>query len=393
MASQELFTYQDMVERVLDLYGEYLRTNVRNLRIARMAVLNAYEDMPAHNRWTYYQRRGQVTTEASYDTGTISYDHAGGSNERQLTLTGGTWPTNAAFGQVTIGNVNYKIDSRVSATILTLSPNSNPGADVAAATSYTWWRSVYPLPVNFSKMGKLTDLSTAYDPDYESPNTFVERLRGNYTPSRPNFFTLRNAGEYFGGLSIEFGPPPSTATTYDYSYEARPRPIKRELYNTGTVDTTASSATVTGTGTNFVADMVGAVLRLPPSGSANEPTPKQGGLSVDEPYDEQRIISAVASTTSLTLHEGVTNTLSTIKYTISDPLDIESGSMMTYLQSLAEFYASRRYGASGKEVDATEARSKRKLIEAMVADSRIHDLGNIGRGRFGADLGDIAIHA
>lgn len=73
----------------------------------------------------------------SYSTGTVVYDHTGGANERQLTLTGGTWPTWAKSpGRIFINEDWYSLDTRVSDSIVTLKSTDNPGADVASTTFY-----------------------------------------------------------------------------------------------------------------------------------------------------------------------------------------------------------------------------------------------------------------
>lgn len=73
----------------------------------------------------------------TYSTGTVAYDHTGGANERQLTLSGGTWPTWAKLpGRVFINDDWYALNTRVSDTVVTLTSGDNPGSDIAAGASY-----------------------------------------------------------------------------------------------------------------------------------------------------------------------------------------------------------------------------------------------------------------
>ena len=81
--------------------------------------------------------------------------NSGGANERQLTIAAGTWPTWAARGRVSISNATYAVENRVSTTILTLRPDQNPGADVAAGTAYNLYQQAYTLPVNFRRLLRL----------------------------------------------------------------------------------------------------------------------------------------------------------------------------------------------------------------------------------------------
>lgn len=79
----------------------------------------------------------------SYNTGTVSYDHTGGSSERLVTLSGGSWPawldTDCAL---TIAGVRYAIASVNSSTVLQLGADSstkaanNPGSDVGSTSNW-----------------------------------------------------------------------------------------------------------------------------------------------------------------------------------------------------------------------------------------------------------------
>ena len=72
----------------------------------------------------------------SYSTGTFTYDHTGGANERQVTLTGGTWPAYAKSpARFFYSGAFYNVSSRISDSIITLS-GSGIGSDVASASDY-----------------------------------------------------------------------------------------------------------------------------------------------------------------------------------------------------------------------------------------------------------------
>jgi hypothetical protein len=74
-----------------------------------------------------------------YSTGTIAYDHTGGTFERMVTLTGGSFPTLLATnGAIQIAGTWYTIAAWVNGTTLQLNSGAgnNPGADVAGGTSY-----------------------------------------------------------------------------------------------------------------------------------------------------------------------------------------------------------------------------------------------------------------
>src|SRR5687768_4879723 len=108
---------QDLVEHCLDFFD--LDRTSRSARQARRAVVTAYRDLPTLSRWSFYKRNIELITEPSQQF-TAIFDFTGGVYERQLEISSGTWPTNAARGRVIIDGVSYRIDERKSATVVTL---------------------------------------------------------------------------------------------------------------------------------------------------------------------------------------------------------------------------------------------------------------------------------
>lgn len=319
----ELLTYDDCVQHLVDVLDFVDATRLG--RVARRAIDTVYRDLPYKHNWRYYQRRATFETVASYSTGTLAYDHTEGSSERLITLSGGTFPSWAKFGRIIISDVHYRIAENPSSTTLTLYEEDNPGEDVAAGTAYTLYRNEYPLPADFRRIMRIYDV----EDEQEIPIVdFTESQRLlisiDDTPDEPRAASVRNTGDYMGVWSVEFSPPPSTARTYDVSYEAKPRDILTVAYSTGTVET--SSTTVTGTGTTFPTLCVGSVIRFGVSASATAVTNKFGS----NPFTEQRIITARASATSLTIDQAPTSAYSSgTAYQISDPIDVHPGAMTT----------------------------------------------------------------
>lgn len=71
-----------------------------------------------------------------------------------------------------------------------------------------------------------------------------------------------------GGGVLELNPIPSSAYIMKMIYEATEKDLSQVKYTTGSISLVSRSATVTGTGTNFQADMVNRYLRL--NGTAGE---------------------------------------------------------------------------------------------------------------------------
>jgi hypothetical protein len=362
-----VFTFADAVEATLDAFD--LERTPLGERRARASVLQAYRDLPSRHSFRYYTRRRLLQTVASYSTGTVVFDYTGGANELELTLTGGTWPSWAQYGRVIIGDVHYDVDKRVSSTVLTLSESSNPGADVAS-TDFTIYRSSYPLPVGFKEFVRngLWERSQEYPIPFYTPDIVNQALQSVLdAPSTPEHATVQASGKYFGGKEIVFGPPPDTIYTYDMLYVARPRPLQIDEYSNATVS--LSGATVTGaSGVTFPANCEGSLIRF--SSNTTKPSSLVGGINCgDNPYVAHGLILSRDSSTQLTLTESPGQTLTSVGYTISDPLDIDTNVMLTAFLRAAETEYARLQGR--EDYRGKMAVARQALLEAMEADQAV----------------------
>lgn len=376
--SSRLWTYQDAVEHVLDAVDEP-RSNSRALRQAKRAVLRAYRDLPSRHPWSCYDRRRTLATVAQVTTGTATYDHTGGASERLVTLSSAVVPAAARFYRFVINSVHYPIDEYKDTTTFTLPENENPGSDISDATDYILYRNAYPLPVDYGRIGSLFDVAT--EREIEIVSSDQEHAYSTFfsTPSYPNVAAIREASEYLDTLQLVFGPPPSTARTYDMIYERSPRPLLVEKLSTGTVST--STTTVTASSSVFdEAKHVGSVIRFSADGD-DEPTGIVGAVDssdTDNPYVAQRVIQSVTNGTTAVIDTALSSELSDVKYVVSDPIDLEVRSMLTYFQRLCE----AEFGRLALREDRHERRSvaDRELIAAMEADNRVRAAGEVGTG-------------
>jgi hypothetical protein len=365
----QIWTFRDVVDYVLDSH-EIERTPLDERR-ARAAVLQVYRDMPAKHCWSYYYRQRLMQTVASYSTGTVVYDHTGGAHERLLTLTTGTWPSWGTYGRVIIDEVHYEVEERKSDSLLTLKSDSNPGADVAS-TTYEIYRSAYPLPTDFRKVNRLWDVDENRQLPVVDPTQHHAALQVFYeTPSTPWHTTIRSTGQYLGDLELVFGPPPNAIKTYDLLYEVKARRLDpTNEYTSGTVSCSASTA-VTGSNTTFPTNCVGAIIRF--SGNSTPPTGLLGSVDGnDNPYVEQGVIKTRTSATAVVLEEAISSTLSGVGFTISDPVDIETGAMLTAFLKAAEAEFAERAGR--KDWPAKREAARAELCYAMEADLRVDNL-------------------
>lgn len=325
-ATVELMTYAD----VIDWLSDYQRGNptAESYRNARRAIASAYRIFAHEHSWSYYIKVGRVCTEAPYTTGSVTYDFTGGTVERQLTLADGTWPDWAAFGTVIFNNVQYPVGDRISDTVLQLHVDSAPKADITEATQYTLMRDTYTLPSDFIKLDQMYTPENWRRVDYVHPREWLVAQRYNVTSSNtPVMYTLLGNPDFMGSMSVGFYPFPDTATTLDFVYYSRPRPLRVERERTGRVQVTAASDQISGLEgeTTWTSDLEGAVIRISQTDDEDYPTGREG----INPYAAERIVSEVDDSDTITSDQQFFTSVQNARYVISDPLDVEPGVMTT----------------------------------------------------------------
>jgi hypothetical protein len=361
----ELWTFQDVLEHVLDVI---LGTNrsPRNVRSARRAIDNAYREFPNNRQWKYFQRRLRIATVAEQTTGSVAYTHS----TRTMTLSDATWPADVVNYSILIDHARYEIESRTSDTVIVLSSDMNPGADLAAGTLYRAFQDTYQLPANFASMGQLQD---TVDPMRAFREATLQEMTENnrfYRSGLPTSYTVGKHSRYAGGLAIVLAPAPSTARVYECVYTARPRALRTLLYSTGTATSTADSTAVSGAGCTFIADYVGSVLRLSRN-TTEPPTSIIGNYDgIDNPFAFQRIIRSVTDATNLVLEQAADQSLAAVKYTISDPVDLEHGSMFNAFLNLCELKFAEMENRSATEISMRSSRYRQAWLDAAEIDNR-----------------------
>lgn len=362
MSQIPLTTYQDMYEHILDAF-DIVDAPGRPSRNARRAVMNAYRDLPRITRWNYFDRRIVLNTVASQTTGTIAYTNS----SRTVTLTGATFPTNAKYYKIIISGVTYDIDAYVTSTTVTLGENSNPGADVAASTTYTLFRDTYELPNDFIRLRQVWDSEGNYRLRARTSDQQMTLGEVAYdTPGDPWFYTIMNSADRTSGMAIVFTPPPSSAEAFTILYEAAPRDLRIQEYSSGTVSTSGTAVTLTDG--VFPTHCAGSVIRF--SENTTKPTSLAGGLSEgDNQYYEERTILTRSSDTAAVIDSALTSDQSGVAYTVSDPIDFEPGAMLSAFQLMCESEYCRLAGLE-KELGSRHAMAQQAVRRAIEFDAR-----------------------
>ena len=101
-------TYADLIDRLRAYVGNDY-SEQKSAPVLRAAV-GAMQRIGTKHEWAYYKTYAKMVFSASYDTGTIEFDYTGGSSERLLTLTGGTFPDwVGGYGTIVLERVHYDI--------------------------------------------------------------------------------------------------------------------------------------------------------------------------------------------------------------------------------------------------------------------------------------------
>lgn len=359
----------DILQRIIDFLGGDAGGD-KAVRDARRAMQDALNGFPGLHKWVYYTTWHRINLNAFYNTGTIEYDYS--SNE--LTLTDGTWPSWAASGEVRINDLVSKVDTRDSDTVLTLDTTLRPAADIDAETDYVIYQDTYSLPADFVSSDAYVGASPFGDLVYVHSSDWLRYTRVYDNTGKPRFYTFFPDPGNVGRFALRIFPYPDEDTTLDVIYSRRPRAILWDGLGEsgkGTATIAASSAAVTGSNTLFRESMIGSYMRF----SRDTAKPPTDYVGVN-PYGFQSKITAFTSTSSITLADQAPEAFTATKFTISDPLDIEDGTMATAFSWQAMLHAARALRM--KDRPAIEQEAMDALVKAKEMDAR-----NYSRDRAG----------
>jgi hypothetical protein len=378
-----IITMQDVIDHLVDV--AYGNVGDKGLRLFKRAARMGYRELREIHDWRYFLREFVVKFDTATEgtTGvTIAYDHTGGSSERLVTISGTTFPTWLAsyprHGRIDIAGDVFEVDQYLTTTTCTLREGINPGADVNSTTDWKLYRGTYPLDDDFGGMFDLVEQSNPCAHFYIEPEEWHAQERAFNIGGEPFAWTVMADPDREGGFVIRVVGYPTSADLLSFIYRSRgtdPAIAGDETKaSAGTVELTSGSATVAGTSTTFDSTMVGAVLRV--SSTATAPTGPEG----TNPFAEQGIIRAVASTTSLSLRKNASQSLAAGKaYVISSLLDCEPGAMLNALFMAAEYHLSALLQEDTK-IAGKRARFLEAVRLAMSQDSKLKMMRVSGQG-------------
>ncbi len=201
----------------------------RMAAIIKSALTQVYYPDGGH-QWSWLRPTSTLTLSAPYTTGTLEIV-AG-----VATLSGGTFPSWAASGEITINGATYVVSTRDSNTQVTLQDTE---VAESAGSTYSLSRYLYDLPSDFSGFeGQLTyspNQSAIYPPIPHVPDLQIRRQRqyswGSDYPQavsiRPKSFDAA-LGQRWQAV---FWPTPDAAYTLEYRYRVEPHVLSGQYPN------------------------------------------------------------------------------------------------------------------------------------------------------------------
>lgn len=369
-----MLTALDALRRGLNFLGGNVDGGTPNdstVRDVKAAIIDALAELGAVHEWNYLVDERAVTFPEPYDTGTIAYT----ATTRTLTLTSGTWPTWAAQGVVHIDNAHCKVERRSSSSVLILEEATAPSADVDAGTSYTLYRDQYPLPEGTQA------IAAPFIDGQELPLEWIEpgqwyRAASSHTTEgggQPRFYTVLADPDNYGRVALTVAPYPDQTYTLRFQRRRLPRNLRFWEVNAGTVAVTADGTTVTGTGTAFTSAMAGSIIRLSDD-ATNYPDP------LDEYPAEEAAIKTYTSATVVDIAGTFSQTLSGVRYVISDPIDLDEVSMLDAFQACVMKNLARTRTHKAEERDRLEDNYNEELKSAKARDNRTMQTLRVGQG-------------
>jgi hypothetical protein len=202
------------------------QTNTLWPRINKKALYQAYYPEPLDGErvghgWSFLKPRGSLTLNVPYTTGTVAI--AAGV----VTLTGGTWPSWAASGDLWVDGGRYPVNTRDSNSQITLVDTT---VAVSAGETYELIQHAYDLPSDFARMqsNALTfrrDQTTCGEIPLVHPVDLMKSDRDGSTgtPTKAAVTPVAPTATNDARWQLQFADPlPNEALIIEFDYEASP---------------------------------------------------------------------------------------------------------------------------------------------------------------------------
>lgn len=191
------------------------RVGARSDEVIRQIADEAMMLTAKYTQSSWYLREGEISFQGNYNTGTVSIN----DGSTTLTLSGGTFPSWAASGEVALNGRYYKVTSRDSDTQLTLTTAYQGSANLSGAT-YDLVQHAYSLPDDLYQFHQLYPGDNwSWGPEPIGWQEYLDLKNDHtYTLSQPYAWAI-------GHGKLHVWPPPASDEVASYSYLAKPTPL------------------------------------------------------------------------------------------------------------------------------------------------------------------------
>ncbi len=357
-AQHEVATLQDIVHRLTLRCGITTAATMSTAKLV-IAVQSAIRSLHSKHGWSYYKRITRFKTSPA-QTMSVSYDLTGGAEERIATITSAhTWPTDATYGELWIGEVCYRVLKRISSTQVTLEQDFAPIADYTGEA--TWKRRAYGFSRQVSKIENVHNVTSNRRLSLVPTGEFNASNYNLLSVGSTRHFSWQNHGNEFGAAELVLFPAPETEEIIEVSASTIPHTPRIHAVTGTDLTGSSGSTTVSCAGGSFSNKLVGSIIRI----SSNTSPPV--AYNSDE-YTHQAFITSVQSNTSLTISEPLPAAYASCGYLITSPLDISVSTMLEALEDEAFYQYTKNHNHSGTQEAA--AMAMKSLREAMIRDNK-----------------------
>jgi hypothetical protein len=351
-------TYFDLVENlIVSSYGGPQDAEQRDIRTA---VQRAYSEVTTVTEWSHYYQHGRIITQPQYQTGTVAFN----ASTNQLTLTGGSWPTWAASGSVSIGRAIAKVGTRVSATVLKLDSTLTFASTLAAGQAYVLYQTDYALPADFRNMDEPSNEFNWWSGLYLKPDEAMKLERVGNRSGRPWHWTvLKNPNG--SGYILKLVGYPTSQETLDFTYRRYPRQIRYSGHEPMCrfADADFAETVSVNLGPNNPGVFSGSIIRV---GSVDAFPGDMASLS---PYTFEAMLGGFTVGDGADVYYSISPSYSyagaddgVYKAIVTDPADV-ARHMQTALHSCASYWLDRIRGGKADQSFSTYQRDLRLALE------------------------------
>lgn len=344
-------TAQDVVDYLLACIGGGAQDGEH--RAVRQAVINGVREVVQCRDWLWHTKTNQfISSNVTVNATAIT------QGQSSVTVDDAS---NLVVGRLIKASNFFDEPCRIVSISGNVITTSSPAKATkgAAETVSLIMQTFYDLPEDLKDIDALVTHTVGTLHCYITPQEWHRLEINTRGTGEPYYYTVMRSDKNPDRFQIRFVGIPTDGTTVHYTYRYRPKAIKWMGYENatraGTV--TVSQTAVTGSGTEFPADVAGSVIRF--GTTAEDPEPV-GALF---PYLHESVIVSRASQTSLAVEDSLPS-MTGVRYCITDVIDA-SPTMYTAILSACEMWYAR---IAGKPIDNAMTVFARDLRIAMEND-------------------------